>query len=221
MTKSTGHNSIHEALLEAQSKFSKPAKNAENKHFGNKYADLESVLDAVLNALRHEGILLFQPIISSEFGHAAKTILHHVSSDTSIETEIPLLMQKQDMQGLKSASTYARRVGIENLTGLAPSDDDAEDNRKGTDFGAALKDSWQQSVLDSLPENATPRQKADAFADAICSEFAGKGEKALQNRWNKHQNLINSLEQRFPDLYGNVIDAYERAVMGNEGMAAE
>jgi hypothetical protein len=48
-------------------------------------------------------------------------------------------------------------------------------------------------VLDSLPEDATPRQKAEAFAQAICDEFQGKGEKALGNVWEKRKKLIGEV----------------------------
>lgn len=215
----TEHANIYAALLAAQPNFTKPKKTEENSHFKNKYAGLESVVDAVKPALLAEGIVFFQPTAPSEFGTSVKTILYHVDSTTQIETEVPLLMGKQDMQGLKSASTYARRIGLENLCGLAPADgdDDAETDRQGNSMGAALSDAWQQGVLDNLPENATPAQRAKAFADAICADFAGKGQKALQNRWNKHRSLIANLENRFPDLHSAVVDAYEIAVMEASG----
>jgi hypothetical protein len=63
-------------------------------------------------------------------------------------------------------------------------------------------------VLDSLPENATPRQKAEAFAQAICDEFQGKGEKALGNVWEKRKKLIAKFEAEHPDLHEKVVDAF-------------
>jgi hypothetical protein len=38
---------------------------------------------------------------------------------------VPLIVTKNDMQGYKSATTYAKRIGLESLTGVAPHDDDA------------------------------------------------------------------------------------------------
>jgi hypothetical protein len=212
---STDHKNIHEAMLAAQRNFLKPAKSAENTHFKNKYATLDDVIDAVRPALNAEGVYLSQPLVSGELGMTVATILHHAPSGTELREDVPLLLGKQDMQQMKSASTYARRIGLENLTGLAPSDadDDAETNRQGTDMGAAIKDAWKQSVLDGLPEGATPRQTAEAFADAICADFDGKGEKALVNRWNKHLNLIAQFKQRFPDLHAKVVDVYENRMI--------
>jgi hypothetical protein len=37
---------------------------------------------------------------------------------------VPLIVNKNDMQGMKSATTYAKRIGLESLTGIAPEDED-------------------------------------------------------------------------------------------------
>lgn len=212
------HKNIYAALLAAQPNFEKPKKTAENKHFGNKYADLEADLDAVVPALNAEGIVYQSKIVANELGYEVHTILRHPESGTDDTLVCPLLLGKQDMQGLKGARTYARRIGIEDICGIATGDDDdAEDNRQGTNMGAAIKDAWRQSVEDSVPENATPRQKAEAYADAICADFDGKGEKALSNRWNKHKALVSQFETRFPDLHEKVVDKYENEVMRATG----
>lgn len=212
------HKNIYAALLAAQPNFAKPKKTAENKHFGNKYADLEADLDAVIPALNAEGVFYQSKIVATELGYDVHTILHHPSSDTSDTFVCPLLLGKQDMQGLKAARTYARRIGIEDICGIATGDDDdAETNRQGTDMGAAIKDAWRQGVEDSLPDNATPLDKAKAYADAICADFADKGEKALKNRWAKHKGLIAQFEGRFPDLHSKVVDAYENEMMRATG----
>lgn len=209
------HENVHYAFLAAQPNFKKPEKNAENSHFKNKYADLDAVLDAFVPALNAEGVTVSQPTIVSELGNFVRTIFLHPASGTVMTTDVPLLMGKQDMQGFKSASTYARRIGAENLSGIAPSDDDdADTNRGGADMGAALKDAWRQSVEDNIPAGATPQVRAAAYADAICDDFSGgKGEKALRNRWAKHKSVIEGMEARFPDLHGKIVDAYEVAIM--------
>jgi hypothetical protein len=53
-----------------------------------------------------------------------RTVLAHGDSDTQIACDVPLIIGKQDMQGYKSATTYAKRIGLESLTGIAPEDDD-------------------------------------------------------------------------------------------------
>jgi hypothetical protein len=37
---------------------------------------------------------------------------------------VPLIVAQNNMQGMKSATTYAKRIGVESLTGIAPEDDD-------------------------------------------------------------------------------------------------
>ena len=218
MTDKPTHKNVFAALLAAQPNFGKPKKTAENKHFGNKYADLEADIDAVVPALNAEGIFYQSKIVQSELGFEVHTILHHPESETTDTFACPLLMGKQDMQGLKAARTYARRIGIEDICGIATGeDDDGEDNRQGSDMGAAIKDAWRQSVEDNLPENATPRQKAEAYASAIQDDFHDKGERALKNRWAKHKSLISQFEERFPDLHQKVVDAYENAMMAATG----
>lgn len=211
MTKQQEHATIDAAILAAQSSFKAVKKSAENTHFKNKYSTLEDDIDAVKEALWAHGVTYHFEMDASEMGYAVTTILTHPASNSARRTSVPLVMGKQDMQQLKSATTYARRIGIEFLTGIAPSDDDdAEGERKGNTMGAALADAWKQAVLDNLPENATPRQKAEGFAAAICRDFKDKtGIKALNNSWDKRKGLIESMQQRFPDLAEKVVDAFE------------
>lgn len=215
---SESQETIYSALLKARAKFATPEKNASNDHFKSKYATLDAVFKAAMGPLNENGIVVFQPISGNETGYFVKTILWHTPSGSSIETEVPMLMGKQDMQGFKSASTYARRIGFENLTGLAPSDedDDAETVRESNPMGAGLNDAWKDSVMDRLKPNATPREIAEAFADAIIEDFKDKGERALQNRWNKHKRMVEEMERRHPDLHEKIVDAYENCIIDLE-----
>ena len=128
------------------------------------------------------------------------------------------LLGKQDMQGLGSAMTYARRYGLMAMAGIAPEDDDGNAAVKSAPNKAqqGLQDAWRDRVLDTLPDNATPAQKADAFALAICDEFKGKGERALQNSWERRKKYIAEFEAKYPSLYGDVVHAYEAQMHANE-----
>ena len=68
--------------------------------------------------------------ISNEHGKSITTELVHESGESFV-TAIPLVLGKNDMQGLGSAITYARRYGIMSLLNLPAEDDDGEQNRKG------------------------------------------------------------------------------------------
>ena len=122
---------IIKILMEARADIEPIKKSGTNPHFGNKYATLESVIEAVTEPLQKHGFLLMHRTISNEHGKSITTELVHESGESFV-TAIPLVLGKNDMQGLGSATTYARRYGIMSLLNLPAEDDDGEQNRKGT-----------------------------------------------------------------------------------------
>ena len=118
------HNSVASALAMAQAQMGKALKSANNPHFRSKYADLASVMDACLPALNANGIAVVQPTVDDESGRYVETILLHGETGTELKCRVPLIVQKNDMQGYGSAVTYARRYGLMSMAGIAPEDDD-------------------------------------------------------------------------------------------------
>jgi hypothetical protein len=118
------HKNIFEALVAAQAHMGKVVKKSENPHFRSSYADLADVMSVALPALNAQGICLWHRMDTSGETALMVTNLTHGASQTSIECGVPLIVSKQDMQGMKSATTYAKRIGVESLTGIAPEDDD-------------------------------------------------------------------------------------------------
>ena len=121
---------IIKMLMEARNDIQPIKKSGTNPHFGNKYATLESVIEAVTEPLAKKGFLLMHLAISNEHGKSITTELVHESGESFV-TAVPLVLGKNDMQGLGSAITYARRYGIMSLLNLPAEDDDGEQNRKG------------------------------------------------------------------------------------------
>jgi hypothetical protein len=119
----TEHKNIAAALAQAQSEMGKAIKDSNNPHFRNKYADLGNVMDACLPALNKHGIAVFQPAGADDRGEFVATVLLHTSGE-KLECRVPLLVNKNDMQGYGSAVTYARRYGLMCMAGIAPEDDD-------------------------------------------------------------------------------------------------
>jgi hypothetical protein len=116
-------NTIAAALAKAQAKMGKALKDSNNPAFRSKYADLGNVMDACLPALNECGISVIQPFRVDDGKYFVETILLHESGD-QLSCAIPLLVNKNDMQGLGSAMTYARRYGLMCMAGIAPEDDD-------------------------------------------------------------------------------------------------
>ncbi len=120
----TEHKNIYMALAAAQTDMGGVKKGSVNPAFKSKYADLADVVAAVSPALNAQGIAFFHVATSVEGERVMRTVLAHGPSDTRIECDVPLIVTKNDMQGYKSATTYAKRIGLESLTGVAPADDD-------------------------------------------------------------------------------------------------
>ena len=118
------HKNIFMALCAAQAGMGKVVKGATNPAFKSKYADLGDVVSVAVPALNEQGIAMFHYMLRDEHGAVMRTTLVHGASGTEISCDVPLIINKNDMQGMKSATTYAKRIGLESLTGIAPEDDD-------------------------------------------------------------------------------------------------
>lgn len=148
------HKNIAAALAAAQAQMGKALKSANNSHFKSKYADLSSVVDATMPALNANGIAVIQPMQESETGRVVMTKFIHTSGEV-LECAIPLIVAKNDMQGMGSAITYARRYGLMSLAGIAPEDDDgnaaaqAAPRTISADQFIALRDTAEQAGVSS------------------------------------------------------------------------
>jgi hypothetical protein len=111
------------ALCKAQQAMTAAMKDTKNPFFNSTYADLGSVQDACMPALHANGFSVIHKIQHEDSGSTLATILLH-ESGWEWSCAIPLIVGKNDMQGLGSAITYARRYGLMCVSGVAPEDDD-------------------------------------------------------------------------------------------------
>jgi hypothetical protein len=118
----TEHKSIYAALAAAQSEFGKVEKGSTNPAFKSKYADLADVANVVIPTLSAHGVAVIHYFTAE--GKAMRTEFCHAATETRIWCDVPLFVDKGNMQGMKSATTYAKRIGLESLSGIAPEDDD-------------------------------------------------------------------------------------------------
>ena len=141
------------ALVKAQKAMGAVLKNASNPHLKSKYADLGSVLDACQSALHDNGFAIMQPCGKDQEGAFVETVLAHESGE-SFASRVYLVIGKQDMQGVGSAITYARRYWLLGMAGLAPEDDDGEATKAPKRDAAPPKQ-------EAPKQPATPAQIAD------------------------------------------------------------
>lgn len=115
---------IYSAMAKAFAEFEGAKKDTTNPHFGKKYADLGSVMDAVKPALAKHGLWFFQRTIPDDKGVNVETIICHVSGEHIECGQLFVPAQRADAQGFGSALTYARRYSLQSAFGIAPEDDD-------------------------------------------------------------------------------------------------
>lgn len=115
---------IYEKLHAIQGELPTLVKTATNPHFGNEYVPLEEVLDKVLPVLNKVGIFLTQLPDNVGGQPALTTVLHDVNDGTEIRVTAPLVLDRQNSQGVGSAITYMRRYAILSILGLVGEDDD-------------------------------------------------------------------------------------------------
>ena len=161
----TQHKNIHVALAAAQTEMGGVKKGSTNPAFKSRYADLADVVSAVSAPLNAHGIAFYHVPASIDGERVMRTILAHGDSDTQIACDVPLIIGKEDMQGYKSATTYAKRIGLESLTGIAPEDDDGNAAAKAAPGGARKIGRAEMETLDDLLQRTeTPRERFFAYA---------------------------------------------------------
>ncbi len=117
-------DNIYTALAAAQIEMGSIVKGATNPAFKSKYADLADVASVVIPALASKGVAVLHYIKPGDARDYMRTEFAHGASGTRIWCDVPLIVDKGNMQGFKSATTYAKRIGLESLSGVAPEDDD-------------------------------------------------------------------------------------------------
>jgi hypothetical protein len=111
------------ALCKAQKEMGAVIKREDNPHLKKKYADLGAVMDACFDALHANGFAVMQPGGQDDYGTYVETVFAHETGEI-FRSKVYLVIGKNDMQGVGSAWTYARRYGLLGMAGLAPEDDD-------------------------------------------------------------------------------------------------
>lgn len=111
---------VSAALVGAQSELKEAICDSRNPHFKNDYASLKAFIAIVRPVLAKYGLCLVSGVVPGELFET--TILH--KSGEWISYQLPLILAKNDMQGLGSAITYARRYGLAAILNMDDTDDD-------------------------------------------------------------------------------------------------
>lgn len=138
------------ALASAQAELSPAAKNAQNPHLKNRYADIAAVYEAIRETLPKHGLSVSQIIMPHESKARVRTLLMHKSGQWLASECLMPLDRNGGPQGMGSAITYARRYSLSAIVGVVSEDDD--------DAEAAQPRRQQQAQPQQRREPAQPRR---------------------------------------------------------------
>jgi hypothetical protein len=166
---------IAAALVKAQRGFAPALKSSSNPHFKSRYADLAACVEAVIDSLNANGIMLMQKQHPSEGGVSIETVFVHESGEMMSAGTLTVPAAKHDPQGYGSALTYARRYSLMAACGIAPEDDDGN---------AASKPRKPQAAnTDPAAEIRAGLKRGDASGAA--TYLAGLPQAKLDAIWSK------------------------------------
>ena len=112
------------ALVKAQKSMQAAVKDSNNPFFKSKYADMNSVMDAVKGPCHDNGLCFVQVCHDHERCIGVETIIIHDSGEWLSCGEVVLPAAKDDPQGYGSSTTYARRYSLSSAFGVGAEDDD-------------------------------------------------------------------------------------------------
>ena len=160
------------ALVKAQRSFGPALKTKTNPHLKAKYADLGACIEAVIDALNENGIMLTQPTHESAEGVMVETVFVHESGESFSAGKLFLPASKKDAQGYGSALTYARRYSLMAACGIAPEDDDGERaktaNSSEPEISKVVADGLRDAAMhgsEALKKAWQNNSKTPGFAD--------------------------------------------------------
>ena len=123
MERSEQVNELTTALAKAQGAIEPALKDAENPHYGSRFADLASVWEVCRGPLTDNGLSVVQSPETTDAGVMLRTTLFHGSGQW-LGSCLPLLYDPRSMQSLGSAITYARRYALSAMVGIVSEIDD-------------------------------------------------------------------------------------------------
>lgn len=196
-------NKITEALAKAQGEIEQLELDAVNPHFKSKYASLAETRKKCRLPLANNGLAIIQCPSAIDGGRLSViTLLSHISGQW-IRAGLCLRMDKDTPQGMASATTYGKRIGMQAMLGLVGDDDDD---------GNAAEEQQRQSL--SRPPPVLKEEEAMTFDkfDGNHTSFLNKHLKATTSNMDvaTYSEVANHLHgKRFTKT--NITKAIEEA----------
>lgn len=151
-------NAISAALVKFQSQLRPVNKDSENPFFKSSYADLSSILQAVVPLLTANGLAVIQPMkVENGITILITKIIH--SSGESIQSEM-VLPVVADPQKFGSLITYYKRYQLQAILGVSTKDEDDDGNyASDKQYNQQPKVNTNQAISSSNSVPASDAQK--------------------------------------------------------------
>lgn len=167
------------------------------------YADLGSVLAAVMPALESNQLLLMQPIANVNGVPVVRTILVHTPTGEKIESDAVIVWSDpQDPQKYGGGITYTRRYSLTAFFSLNVEDDDgAAASQPRTSYVAqaqAPRGDWTEERANTRPTATvtdTPSEAQTKMMNALLPKVYGEG-------WESNPDIVDEMQQRMHSLTG-------------------
>lgn len=197
------------ALVAAQAEMPAVEPNATNPHFKSKFVSLDHLIAKTRPVLNAHGLAIVQRPTHLDGAPALETLLVHSSGETE-SSVMPLLLTKEDMQGLGAAITYARRYAWAAALGIASEADDdgesavdrREDPRAGSVKRARGWADWNDRMIEILASEADVnewlRQACAAIGIESLSAVSTEERKHVFGRANQLLMSLSELGTGFP-----------------------
>lgn len=200
---------IASALVKAQREFGPALKTSTNPHFRNKYADLSTVVDSVIDALNNNGIFLMQMTHETPDGAMVETTFVHESGEMLSCGKLFFPASKHDAQGYASALSYVRRYSLMAACGIAPEDDDGNAASKPAPKPAPKVEAQPEPKVEAKPVETNAG--VAEFAMNMFTEFLpeAKSEQELNAFWKQNKDAVNKIKAHDESLYVELLAKFK------------
>ena len=225
---------IATALVKAQKAFGPALKTSTNPAFRSKYAKLENCIDAVIDALNENGIMLMQHTHEHPTGVVVETLFLHESGEVVSNGKLYVPAAKNDPQGFGSALTYARRYSLMSACGIAPEDDDG--NMATSAVQAAAKPAkpapakveekapvkiegkdtpWQLKIV-AKPDGNHDEWSQLVIDSTLLQFMQVKSKKDVTDIYKTNKNIYDEVKSGSPEMYETLMSEFSKVKAKHE-----
>ena len=145
MTTKDKKPSIYKAMMDFRGKVDQVERTSKNEFLSYKYANINNIIDTIKPVLYELGMGYVQTVQYIDGVDLLNTKIYLVDyPEEFIESNIRLIMAKEDSQSLGSSITYNRRYALWSMFSLEVHDDDGE--RATQTKAKAQTQSWNEHI---------------------------------------------------------------------------